>query len=234
MWHTTWFSVYIFCRLYENAIWWVFCIMMSREKIFQDTFPTYYPKFHQHKNSWHRIYLDCVASRTPTSTCSCSSENRKPSGEAVPLEVDEEAEQNTNQVMGKVMERDWNAWVCFFPLLFWSPTVGSKPKRCEPFRNKKPDKEVRGGQQFPVLLWGDLLFPKLWQFGCQFVQVTAVGTGLCQDSAIPGTEGRPRVRWVKRRQGPRDAAGHCAGHWLPLWDTCCGPVHSHLITIINV
>lgn len=49
-------------------------------------------------------------------------------------------------------------------------------------------KKSVGEQQFLATL-GDLLFPKPWQFGCRFVQATAEGTGPCQDSAVPGTEG---------------------------------------------
>ena len=46
--------------------------------------------------------------------------------------------------------------------------------------------KLEGEQQFPASLQGDLPFPKLWQFGCRFVQVIAVDIGLCQDFAIPG------------------------------------------------
>lgn len=47
--------------------------------------------------------------------------------------------------------------------------------------------KLQSGQQFIAFLQSDLPFPKLWQFGCQFVQVTVVDIGLCQDFAIPGT-----------------------------------------------
>lgn len=53
--------------------------------------------------------------------------------------------------------------------------------------HRQKRQETCGNQQSTSHL-GDLLFPTLWRFGCQSVQVTAVDTGLCRDSAIPGTE----------------------------------------------
>ena len=49
--------------------------------------------------------------------------------------------------------------------------------------------KLQRGSQLIAFLRSDLPFPKLWQFGCQFVQVTVVDTGLCQDFATPGTGG---------------------------------------------
>lgn len=65
---------------------------------------------------------------------------------------------------------------------------------------------LEGGKQFPAFLQGDLPFPKLWQFGCQSVQVTAVDTGFCQDSVIPGVGRKAADQRSESEAGSRQ---HC-------------------------